>query len=138
MTVFVATSKRFYEPAENLVKLLKECGETVHHPYFHLDPQEVDSDPEIKSRVTLQHFPEIDDCDVFYALLPGGYIGCSVTIELTYAYAKGKKIVVSEAPSEFAVHSMVSEICSPEMFVDGFKMASPDPADRDRVPDLKI
>ena len=116
MTVFIATSKRFYREAEMLVKRLKSAGIKVHHPYFHLDPAEVDADPEFKSRVTVRHFPEIDECDIFYALLTGGYIGCSVTIELTYAYAKGKKIIASETPSEFAVRPMVSEICSPEQF----------------------
>jgi len=120
MTVFVATSKRFYEEAKELVDRLKKTGENVHHPYFHLDPAEIDGDAGLKSQVTSQHFPEIDDSDIFYALLPGGYIGCSVTIELTYAYAKGKKIFVSEAPEEFAVRSMVSDICSPQQFLARF------------------
>lgn len=117
MTVFVATSKRFYDEAEQLVARIKACDVMVHHPYFHLDPSTVDADPDYKSRVTLQHFPEIDDCDVFYALLPDGYIGCSVTIELAYAYAKGKEIVVSEAPAEFAVRALVTEISNPDQFI---------------------
>jgi hypothetical protein len=138
MTVFVATSKRFYETAEDIVKLLKGCGVTVHHPYFHLDPKAVDTDPEIKSQVTLKHFPEIDDCDVLYALLPGGYIGCSVTIELTYTYAKGKKIIASEKPLEFAVLPMISEICSPERFIARYNKMRPIPTDRDHAFNLKI
>lgn len=121
MTVFVATSKRFYEEAMQIVKHLNDCGVIVHHPYFHLDSRAVDADPEIKSKVTQQHFPEIDESEIVYALLPGGYIGCSVTIELAYAYAKGKRIVVSEPPSEFAVRPMVSEVCSPEQFLARFK-----------------
>ncbi|UCD82523.1 MAG: hypothetical protein JSW26_14185 [Desulfobacterales bacterium] len=99
-----------------LVDRLKDAGVRVYHPYFHLNPAEVDADPGLKSKVTIQHFPEIDESEVFYALLPDGYIGCSVTIELTYAYAKRKKIVASEAPAEFAVRPMISEICSPEEF----------------------
>ena len=117
MTVFVATSKRFYDGAEQLVGRIKACDVMVHHPYFHIDPTAVDADPDYKSRVTLQHFPEIDDGDVFYALCPGGYIGCSVTIELAYAYAKGKEIIVSEPPAEFAVRALVTEISSPDQFV---------------------
>jgi hypothetical protein len=109
------------------VNRLKNTGEEVHHPYFHLDPAKIDGDAGLKSQVTIQHFPEIDESDVFYALLPGGYIGCSVTIELTYAYAKGKKIVVSEAPQEFAVRSMVSEICSPQQFAARFQRKDPSP-----------
>jgi len=117
LIVFVATSKRFYEEALQFVKRLKDCGVTVHHPYFHLDSNAVDADPELKSQVTLQHFPEIDESEVVYALLPGGYIGCSVTIELAYSYAKGKRIVVSDPPSEFAVQALISEVCSPEQFL---------------------
>ena len=121
MTVFVATSKRFYDEAEQVVERIKACNVMVHHPYFHLDPATVDADPDYKTRVTLQHFPEIDDCDVFYALCPEGYIGCSVTIELAYAYAKGKEIIVSEPPTEFAVRALVTEICSPDQFVTRFE-----------------
>ena len=117
MIIFVATSKRFYKEAEGLVDRFKDCGAGVHHPYFHLDPGAVDADPELKRKVTLQHFPEIDESEIVYALLPGGYIGCSVTIELAYAYAKGKKIVASEPPGEFAVRALVSEVCSPEHFL---------------------
>ena len=118
MTIFVATSKNFYKEAERLVKTLKNQGVKVHHPYFHLDSKTVDTDPDLKSQITLQHFPEIDESDIIYALLPGGYIGNSVTIELTYAYAKGKKVIVSEEPIEFAVWSMVSEILNPEEFIN--------------------
>ena len=122
MTVFLATSKRFYEEAIRLVEHLERLGVKVYHPYFHLDPKKIDADPELKSRVTLRHFPEIDDSDLIYALLPGGYIGHSVTIELAYAFAKGKTIVVSEAPGEFAVRPLVSEICEPEAFLSRFKI----------------
>ena len=123
MIVFVATSKRFYAEAKKLVEGLEDNGIKVYHPYFHLNPDEVDADPGLKSKVTVQHFPEIDDSDIFFALLPDGYIGCSVTIELTYAYAKGKRIFASEAPSEFAVRPMISEICSLQEFTAGLKMA---------------
>jgi hypothetical protein len=121
LIVFVATSKRFYEEALQFVKWLKDCGVKVYHPYFHLNSSAVDADPELKSQVTLQHFSEINESEIIYALLPGGYIGYSVTIELAYAYAKGKKIVVSEPPSEFAVRPMISEVCSPEQFLASLK-----------------
>jgi hypothetical protein len=89
----------------------------VFHPYFDLDHQAVGRDPHTKATVTHEHFPEIDECDLLYALLPEGYIGCSVTIELAYAYAKGKRIVVSELPNEYAVRAMVAELCSPDELI---------------------
>lgn len=115
--IFIASSKQFYPLAESIVTRLKSNGVRVFHPYFHLDHQVIERDPSVKSSVTLQHFPEIDECDVLYALLPGGYIGCSVTIEMSYAYAKGKRVIVSEPPNEYAVQAMVAEQCSPDEFV---------------------
>ena len=115
--VFVASSKQFYPQAESIVARLKAHGVRVFHPYFHLDHQVLERDPDIKSAVTLQHFPEIDECEVLYALLPEGYIGCSVTIEVSYAYARGKRVVVSEPPNEYAVRAMVAEHCPPDEFV---------------------
>lgn len=115
--VFVASSRQFYPQAESIVARLKANGVRVFHPYFYLDHEVIECDPSIKSAVTLQHFPEIDECDVLYALLPEGYIGCSVTIEVSYAYAKGKRIVVSEPPYEYAVRAMVAEHCPPDEFV---------------------
>lgn len=119
--VFVATSKRFYKEAERVVGRLRDCGLTVFHPYFHLDPVAIDSDPNRKAEVTLRHFQELDESDVLFAMLPGGYIGCSVTIEITYAYSRGKKIVASEVPSEYAVRPMITMIRSAEDFIAQFQ-----------------
>ena len=113
MVVFIATSKQFYPDAKRLVSNLRAAGVRVHHPYFDLDSDAVDSDPELKQQATLRHFPEINACDVLYALTPDGYAGSSVTIELTYAYARGKRIIASESPAEFAFRAMVAEIYSP-------------------------
>jgi hypothetical protein len=120
MTIFIATSKRFYSEAESIVERLKRRNLTVYHPYFDLDAEIIETDPDIKTDVTLRHFPEIDQSEALYALLPEGYIGCSVTIELTYAYAKGKRIIVSEQPEEYAIRAMVSEVCPPDQFVARF------------------
>lgn len=113
MVIFVATSKRFYKEAERLVSELVGAGMRVHHPYFDLDSSLVESDPDLKKQVTLRHFPEIDEAQVLYALTPGGYAGCSVTVEITYAYARGKRIIVSEPPTEFALHAMAQQVCPP-------------------------
>ena len=125
MIVFVATSKRFYKEAAGVVRRLEASGVTTFHPYFQLDPGAVDTDPDLKSRVTRRHFPEIDKSDILYALLKGGYTGNSVTIEITYAYARGKTIIASELPGEFAVRPMITEVCSPEKFTARFKKKVP-------------
>ena len=118
--VFVATSKRFYPLAIPLVDSLKTLGLRVYHPYFELDPKEVDADPERKREVTIRHFEELDQCDLVYALLPGGYIGISVTMELAYAYGREKHIISSELPDEYAVRPMISDVMNPDLFLRQF------------------
>jgi hypothetical protein len=117
MNIFIATSKKFYPEAQLLVERIKRSNWKIYHPYFGLNLEEVENNPETKALLTLKHFPEIDDCDILYALLPEGYIGFSVTIEITYAYAKGKRIFASEKPTELAVRSMIEKVMDQEQFV---------------------
>lgn len=117
MKIFLATSKKFYPEIKSLIERIRKPDLTIFHPYFGFDLEQAEQNTALKERLTLQHFPEIDACDLLFALLPHGYIGASVIIELTYAYAKGKHILVSEPPQEFAVRAMVDEVCSVEDFV---------------------
>lgn len=116
LTVFIATSRRFYPEAEALCEVLRGCGVRVFHPYFDRDHRAIEADPSLKAHVTLEHFPELDGSDVVYALLPGGYTGTSVTMELAYAFAKGKRVVTSEPSAEFAVRAVVDAVIAPEDF----------------------
>jgi nucleoside 2-deoxyribosyltransferase len=116
LTVFIATSRRFYPEAEALCEVLRGCGVRVFHPYFDRDARAIEADPELKVAVTREHFPELDGSDVVYALLPGGYTGTSVAMELAYAFAKGKRVVTSEPSAEFAVRAVVDAVIPPEDF----------------------
>ena len=80
LTVFIATSRRFYMQAEALCEVLRARGHRVFHPYFDRDARAIEADPELKVAVTREHFPELDASDVVYALLPGGYTGTSVAM----------------------------------------------------------
>ena len=114
LTVFVVTSRRFYPEARTLCEALRAEGHRVFHPYFDRDASAIESDPALKIAVTREHFPELDASDVVYALLPGGYTGTSVAMELTYAFARGKRILASEPSAEFAVRAVVDAVVEPE------------------------
>lgn len=122
-TVFVASSKRFYPEAKAFAERLKSAGLRVYHPYFDRDQDAIETNPETKAAVTREHFPEIDASDVLYAFMPTGYAGISVTIEVAYAFAKGKHIIASEKPVDGALQALVSNAVDPEQFV--LSMAAP-------------
>lgn len=117
MAIFVATSKRFYPEAERLCHDIEAHGHRTYHPFFERDQATIEADPAVKVAVTKEHFPEIADSDTLYALTPQGYVGASVLIEMTYAYALGKQVVTSEQVSEYAARALVSAVVAPAPFV---------------------
>ena len=117
MIVFVATSKQFYKDAEKLCGDIEALGHRTYHPFFERDQAAIEADPAVKVAVTREHFPEITECEVLYALAPDGYLGASVLIEMTYAYALGKRVVISELVREFAARALVTEVSAPQSFV---------------------
>jgi len=117
-TVFVASSRKFYDIVKNIKSNLDKLGVKAYYPYFEFGDGFIENDEEKKKQVTLKHFPEIDKIDVFYIVAKDGYVGCSVIIEMAYAYAKGKEIISSEPIIELAARALVNKVMAPEKFVN--------------------
>jgi nucleoside 2-deoxyribosyltransferase len=69
---------------------------------------EVTKDDKIK--LTHGFLGKIDRSDAIYVIDQDGYTGRSVCIEIGYASALGKTVLLSEPPSENAVKSLASEV----------------------------
>ena len=69
----------------------------------------------------LAHLRKIDLTDVIYVVNPSGYIGKSVTLEIGYAYAKGKIIYSQEPVEDLNVMSLIRKAISPEELVEILK-----------------
>lgn len=117
-TVFVASSRKYYDDLKRIKQELDKLGVKGFYPYFEFNAESVEHDEELKKKLTLRHFPELDQIDVLYVYAKDGYVGYSVTIEMAYAYAKGKEIISSEQINEIAVRAMVSKIMNKEEFIE--------------------
>lgn len=115
-SVFVASSRKYYNQVFAIRDKLEELGVKGFYPY--IDETDIEDNPEEKKKATVSHFPEIDEIDSLYALTPEGRVGYSVTIEIAYAYAKGKEVITSEPVQELAVKALVSKEMSPEEFIE--------------------
>ena len=121
MKIFVATSKKFYDYVKQLIKQpLDVLNVEAFYPFFNLK-DEVENDEELKKNVTLSRFPEIDESDVLYVYAKDGYVGHSVTIEMAYAFAKGKEIISSEPVKEYAVRALVTKVMPAPAFLEYIK-----------------
>lgn len=56
------------------------------------------------------HLNSIDECDALIVCNPGGYVGASVQMEIGFAFAKNKRIIFTEKPSEKILTTMPLEI----------------------------
>src|SRR3989344_3799971 len=105
-SIFVASSRKYYNTVKEIKRQLDSLGVKGYYPYFDFHDEAVETNEEAKKKLTLNHFPEIDEIDVLYVYAKDGYVGYSVTIEITYAYAKGKEIISSEPINELAVRAL--------------------------------
>ncbi len=116
-TIFIACSRRFYPQVKAIKEKLDHLGVKGFYPYFDFHSEDSETNEELKKKLTMGHFPELDQIDTLYVYAENGYVGYSSTIEIAYSYAKGKEIISSEPITELAVRALVSKVMTPDEFI---------------------
>lgn len=109
-TVTVCSSSKFYPVARSAAKALTEQGLTVHTPRFEYDEEKVTVTAEEKMELTRDFLRKIARSDAVYVIDEGGYTGRSVCIEIGFASALGKKVILSEPAVEGAVMALADGV----------------------------
>ena len=65
--------------------------------------KDVATSAEEKAKLAWDHYKSIEEADAVYLILPGGYMGTSVKLELGYALALKKPIYFSELTKDIAL-----------------------------------
>lgn len=109
MKITVSSSMKFRDMIGETLSGLAAAGHQGAFP--NLDsPQSAEDDPAVKRQLCEAHFQAIADADALYCLLPGGYMGTSVKIELGYALALRKPVYFSEATHDTGLDCLASGI----------------------------
>jgi hypothetical protein len=108
--VTICSSSKFYETAKRLAKALDEEGLQVFTPRFEFSEEFVTVTAEEKAELTLDFLGKISRSDAIFVIDEGGYTGRSVCIEVGYASALGKKVIVSEPPIEGAISALADAV----------------------------
>jgi len=82
----------------------------VFTPRFEYSEELIDVSLEEKMVLTREFLAKISRSDAIYVINEGGYTGRSVCIEIGYASALKKTVLLSEEPSEGAVMALASAI----------------------------
>jgi hypothetical protein len=106
----ICSSSRFYETAQSLAKEMTSAGITVYTPRFDFNEEVVEVSKEDEINITHEFLRKIEKSDAIYVIDQEGYTGRSVCIEIGYASALGKKVLLSEPPAENAVHALTSDV----------------------------
>lgn len=75
----------------------------------------------MNSRGILGCLEKIDNADIVYVVNPGGYVGKSVSVDLGYAYAKHKTIVVMNPVDDPPIMNLTNGVLSPKALVEFLK-----------------
>jgi nucleoside 2-deoxyribosyltransferase len=109
-TLTICSSSKFYETAQTLAKEMARAGITVYTPRFDFNEEVVKVTKDDKITLTREFLSKIDRSDAIYVIDQDGYTGRSVCIEIGYASALGKTVLVSEPPAEHAVQALANAI----------------------------
>lgn len=114
--VILCGSVRFRDQIASTMEALRAIGLEPLFP--NLNPEAGNRDQAIdtahKHRLALEHFQAADEADAAYFLLPGGYIGNSLKIELGYVVARDLPIYFSESTGDADLDAYASAIISVE------------------------
>ena len=113
-TIFVAGSRKYYEDIEAFVRVCKKHNLNAQTP----QKEKGRDDFETEKTALLRAFKIIDGSDAVYIFARKGYVGKTVSIEMGYAYARGKAIYASEQIDEPSAQALVTEIVTPAEFVE--------------------
>lgn len=109
-TLTICSSSKFYETAQALAKEMTSAGITVYTPRFDFNEEIAEVAKSEKIQLTHEFLRKIDKSDAIYVIDRDGYTGRSVCIEIGYASALGKTVLLSEPPAENAVQALTSDV----------------------------
>ncbi len=104
-SVFVASSRKYYDKIKEIKTKLDDLGIKGHYPYFDFHNGSVENNEEIKKKLTLNHFPEIDEIDILYVYAKDGYVGYSVIVNAVNKWTnltKNQEALIY--PGESSIH----------------------------------
>ena len=93
--IALCCSSRFYGAAQVLTDAIRDHGFTVHHPDYAFNSWHVTVTEEEKVQLTRRFLNLIRQASALCVFAPTGYIGRSVCIEIGYAFALGRPIILS-------------------------------------------
>jgi hypothetical protein len=108
--VTICSSSKFYPAAQWLAGSLVAAGVTVHTPEFDYNETIVDVTPADKIRLTRRILSYIRASSLVYVVAEGGYTGAGVCIEVGYASALRKAVVLSEPAAEPAIAALTDAV----------------------------
>lgn len=109
-TLTICSSSKFYATAQNLAKEMADAGLNVFTPRFDFNEEVVNVTQADKISLTHEFLSKVGRSDAIYVIDQDGYTGRSVCIEIGYASALGKVVILSEPPSENAVRALTNEV----------------------------
>lgn len=104
--VYLCGSLRFRSDIEELLRRLRKEG------------IEAQASLKLDKRGIVACLEGVDEADVVYVVNPNGYIGKSVSVDIGYAYARGRPIYTNHPIADPPVMPLIDRVLSSEQLID--------------------
>ena len=111
-SVFIASSRKFYDETEKLVNGLK--SERISTSTAGTWDKSKPDNLKDEKKAILEAFKQIDKKEIIYIYAKEGYIGKTVSMEIAYAHARNKTIISSEKVQELSAQALISKVLTPK------------------------
>ncbi|MEK6893887.1 MAG: hypothetical protein AABX10_00315 [Nanoarchaeota archaeon] len=113
--VFIAGSRRFHEEIKNLSIFL---GKNKIDVRTSGDWNSYSKDTlKTEKKALFDAFKGIDKANILYVYAKDGYVGKTVAMEISYAYARKKKIISSEEIKELSAKALINKVIKKEKLI---------------------
>lgn len=112
LKIVIGSSMRFRDVVKATMEQLRHLGLKPLFPNVDMSSEnrDVAETPEEKARLAQEHYKAIEESDAVYLIVPNGYIGTSLKIELGYALASNKPSYFSEPTKDIAIDCFATGI----------------------------
>ena len=116
-SLYIAGSRKFFDDIEKLAELCVGNDIKVSTPKKGFDDAGFEGEKEALFRA----FELIDIAEVVFVFAKGGYVGKTVAMEISYAYARNKEIISLEEIEEFSARAIVNKVMNAEELIEYVK-----------------
>ncbi|MDD2823228.1 MAG: hypothetical protein PHQ59_04060 [Candidatus Daviesbacteria bacterium] len=112
--IAISASLRHKDLIKQVISDLEKVNIVGLFPNLDSEIAKDDVSLKLMKKLETEHFNAIDISEGLYVICPEGHVGTLVSVEIGYAFAKGKPIIFSQEPEDLGLQAVATNYVSIE------------------------